>query len=129
MRTQSFLLPAGILALGLSLSVPAMAQRRDGGEHRGHGRGGEYRGEHRGPGPRGGDWRGGERWRGDGGRRGYGYGYGPPVLGGALLGLGLGAVLGGALAPPPVYAPPPGIYYPPGKPGFYEAPPPAYYGY
>lgn len=118
MRTQSFLLPAAILALGLSIAAPALAQHREGG--RGQGRGGEFRGEHRGeyrgPGPRGGD-----RWRG--------YGYGPPVVGGALLGLGLGALLGGGLAPPPLYAPPPGIYYPPGKPEFYQAPPPAYYGY
>jgi hypothetical protein len=44
-------------------------------------------------------------------------------VGGALLGLGVGAVIGSALAPPPavVYSPPP--------PGYYQAPPPVYYGY
>jgi hypothetical protein len=55
------------------------------------------------------------------GRRGPGVG---GVVGGALLGLGIGAVLGSALAPPPavVYAPPPQQYYAP-------PPPPVYYGY
>lgn len=45
------------------------------------------------------------------------------LVGGILLGLGIGALIGGALAPPPpvVYAPPP--------PGYYPAPPPVYYGY
>lgn len=45
------------------------------------------------------------------------------MVGGVLLGLGIGALLGGALAPPPpvVYAPPP--------PNYYAPPPPVYYGY
>jgi len=81
-----------------------------------------------------------EGWRGPP-RRGYGYGRGgpgyarrgndvAPLIGGALLGLGLGAVLGGALSPAPGYAapapqyvPPPPAYYAPGKPG------PGPYGY
>jgi len=43
------------------------------------------------------------------------------VIGGALLGLGVGALLGGAFAAPPpaVYAPPPVATYP------YPPPPPA----
>ena len=47
------------------------------------------------------------------------------VIGGVLLGLGVGALLGGALvAPPPVvYAPPPPYANP------YAPPPPIYYGY
>ena len=47
------------------------------------------------------------------------------VIGGVLLGLGVGALLGGALvAPPPVvYAPPPRYANP------YAPPPPIYYGY
>jgi len=50
------------------------------------------------------------------------------VIGGALLGLGVGAVLGGALAAgPPVYTPPP-VYYAPPAPA-YAPPPPVYYGY
>lgn len=58
---------------------------------------------------------------------------GPPVgavVGGALLGLGVGAVLGGVLAPPPpaYYAPPP-VYYAPPPPTYYAPPPPVYYGY
>jgi hypothetical protein len=67
-------------------------------------------------------------------------GGGGNFVGGALLGLGLGAVVGGALAqpryapppvyyapPPPVYyAPPPPVYYAPGPPVYY-APPPGYY--
>jgi hypothetical protein len=49
------------------------------------------------------------------------------VVAGALLGLGLGAVIGGALAAPPVYAPPPVYYAPP--PTYYAPPPAVYYGY
>jgi hypothetical protein len=50
-------------------------------------------------------------------------GNGAAVLGGALLGLGIGAVVGSALAPPPpvYYAPPPRAYYAP--------PPPVYDSY
>lgn len=78
----------------------------------------------RGYGPPG--WRGGEYWRGHETQRGYG----PPVIAAPLLGLGLGALLGGTLlAPQPQYVTPPGVYYAPGKPGRYVAPPPAYYGY
>ncbi|MDO9498604.1 hypothetical protein [Falsiroseomonas sp.] len=52
---------------------------------------------------------------------------GAAVLGGALLGLGIGAALGAALAPPAViYAPPPVVYYPP-PPVVYYQPPPAYW--
>ncbi len=57
-------------------------------------------------------------------RRGY-YHYGPgAVVGGALLGLGVGALLTAPYyAPPPVvYAPPP-AYYPP---AYAYAPPPPY---
>ncbi len=68
-------------------------------------------------------------------RGGYGHGYyrgggfaGPAIVGGALLGLGLGAALAPRYyAPPPVYyaPPPPPVYYAP--PPVYYAPPPAYY--
>ena len=69
---------------------------------------------------------------GYGGYRG-GYGYrgggfaGPAIVGGAILGLGLGAALSAPryYAPPPVYyAPPPVVYAPP---PVYYAPPPTYY--
>ena len=115
--------PCLILASALALlSLPALAQH-------GQGRGGPH--DQRGPvyAPRGygaPGWRGGEDWRGHESRRGYG----PPVIAAPLLGLGLGGLLGGTLlAPQPQYVTPPGIYYPPGKPGFYAAPPPTYYGY
>ena len=60
-----------------------------------------------------------------GGYGGYGYGhrgfgYGGAIVGGALLGLGIGA-----LAARPYYAPPP-VYYAPPPPVVY-APPPVYY--
>ena len=66
---------------------------------------------------------------------GYGYGYRGfgvgPFIGGAVLGLGLGAAIASApryYAPPPVvYAPPPVVYAPP----VYAAPAypaPGYYG-
>ncbi len=68
-------------------------------------------------------------WHGRGGWHGGGW-HGPgPVVAGTLLGLGLGAVVAGALAPPVyappppvVYAPPPVVYAPP--PVLYAAPPP-----
>ena len=78
-----------------------------------------------------------EPWHGHGPRPAYHHG--PPprswhghggdhdntaaFVGGALLGLGVAALAGSALAPPPpvTYAPPP--------PGYYAAPPPVYYGY
>jgi hypothetical protein len=48
------------------------------------------------------------------------------VIGGVLLGLGLGALAGSALAQPG-YAPPPPVYYAPPPPGAYYAPPPVAY--
>jgi hypothetical protein len=68
-------------------------------------------------------WHGGGCWNCGGGN----------FAAGALLGLGVGAVVGGALAPhyyapPPVYyAPPPPVYYAPPPPVYYAAPPPVYY--
>lgn len=70
------------------------------------------------------------QWRGPGGP-GFGPGFhhgGPgagPIVGGALLGLGVGALLAAPfVAPPPVvYAPPPPAYYPP---PYAYAPPPYY---
>lgn len=80
-----------------------------------------------------GGYGGGYGYRGGyGGGYGGGYyghrGYGPgPFVGGALLGLGVGALLAAPyLAPPPppvVYAPPPAYYAPPA----YTYAPPAYY--
>jgi hypothetical protein len=49
------------------------------------------------------------------------------VIGGALLGLGVGAAIAGTLAPPPAYYAPPPVYYQPyayGAPGYSY-----YYGY
>jgi hypothetical protein len=55
---------------------------------------------------------------------GYGAGL---AIGGALLGLGVGALLGSALSQQAA-APPPGAYYPPPPPGAAYGPPPgAYY--
>lgn len=78
--------------------------------------------------------RGGYGWHGGYGyHRGYGYrGVGPgAIVGGALLGLGVGALLAApyAAAPPVVYAPPPPAYYPPAyyPPAYAYAPAPAYY--
>ncbi len=76
------------------------------------------------------DWHGrGGGWRGGGWHGGHDYHRGPGV-GGALLGLGAAAVIGGviasqAYAPPPVYYAPPPAYYAP--PPAYYAPPPIYY--
>ena len=78
-------------------------------------------------------------YRGYGGyyRGGYGYyhrGFGPgAIVGGALLGIGVGALLAAPyVAPPPVvYAPPPAYYPAPAyayAPPAYYAPPPYYYG-
>jgi len=58
--------------------------------------------------------------------RGHG-GNGGAVVGGALLGLGVGALLGGVIAAP-AYAPPPAVYYAPPPPAYYAPPPPVYYG-
>lgn len=68
-------------------------------------------------------------WRGRGHFEHRGHGPGPAVAG-ALVGLGVGALVGGAIvaaqqpyyAPPPVAYPPPGAYYPPPP----YAPPPGY---
>lgn len=70
------------------------------------------------------------QWRRGWGGPGYYHHYrgvGPgAIVGGALLGLGVGALLAAPYAAPPpvVYAPPP-AYYPP--PAYAYAPPPAYY--
>ena len=101
---------AGLTAvLAFGLAAPVEAQRHDRGDAR---RGGDA--------PRG-DWHDGRRnW--DHGRDRDSGGF----AGGALLGLGAGALLGGALARPPpvVYAPRPYYYAP--APAYYYAPPPAY---
>jgi hypothetical protein len=55
-----------------------------------------------------------------------GYGFGPGLAVGTVLGLGAAAAVAGAYAAPPVvYAPPPVVYAPP--PVLYAPPPPAYY--
>ncbi|WP_209443392.1 hypothetical protein [Falsiroseomonas frigidaquae] len=78
------------------------------------------------------DW----RYRGHHHHRYHYHNNGAAVLGGALLGLGVGAALGAALAPPAVvYAPPPVVYYPPPpvywapvqQAPIYAAPPSAYH--
>jgi len=68
-------------------------------------------------------------WRNHGGWGG-GYGRhwdhrGPGPVAGALLGLGVGAVVGGVIVSQPYYAAPPYAYAPP--PPVVYAPPPAYY--
>jgi hypothetical protein len=115
MRRSGIKAFAGLLALplavGVSLTTPVAAQppppdwHKQGGWDHGHG-------DHGPP-------------------RGHDYGHHDhdntgAVVGGTLLGLGVGALLGGALAAPPpvVYSAPPPAYYPPPPP-----PPPVYYGY
>jgi 4-amino-4-deoxy-L-arabinose transferase-like glycosyltransferase len=114
-------LTAMAAVLGITLAMPAVAQHQDrGGVHRGN--------------PPSAQWHGDQRSYG--GYGGYGYhDNSGAIVGGALLGLGLGALLGGALvAPPPVvYAPPPvPYYYNNGPPPYYAypyaPPPPVYYG-
>jgi len=70
-------------------------------------------------------WHGGYGYRGGWGYRGYGWGPGA-IVGGALLGLGVGAAVAGAYAPPPAYyyPPPPAYYYPPPAAPYYAPPPP-----
>jgi hypothetical protein len=75
------------------------------------------------------------QWRrGWGGGYYHGYrhnGWGPgAIVGGALLGLGVGALLAAPYAAPPpvVYAPPP-AYYPPPAYAYAPAPPPYYAPY
>ena len=109
--------PALVIALAAA-SVPAAsasAQWRDGdhGSWRDHGwHDRDHDRDHR--------WQGGGDWR----RRGYGWGPGA-VVGGALLGIGIGAAIGGAY-PPTYYAPPP-AYYPPPPPVYYAPPQVQYY--
>src|SRR6185437_12266884 len=107
MTSRARLRLAAPIAAGL-LAMP-MAAHADW-----HGRGGWH----------GGGWHGGWHHRGGWGYRPH---YGPgPAIAGTLLGLGVGAAVAGAFAPPPVYyAPPPPVYYAP--PPVYYAPPPAYY--
>ncbi len=47
--------------------------------------------------------------------------------GGVLLGLGLGALVGGAIVQQQYAAPPPPVYYAPPPPAYYGPPPGAYY--
>ena len=120
------------LALGVAVFTPASAQYRGDGRGGGYQRGYPAQQWHGG----GGGWNGGgQGYYGGGyyGGRGY-YNYPGAIAGGALLGLGLGAVLGGIYAAPPVaYAPPPYYYYAPptyyAAPYQYSYPPPVYYGY
>ena len=50
-------------------------------------------------------------------------------VGAGLVGFGIGAVVGSALAPQQVYvAPPPPAYYAPPPPVYYAPPPPVYVG-
>jgi hypothetical protein len=102
--TRAFSLLTLTPLLAVMLAAPVMAQHQD----RGHGYS-QSRQWH------GGDWSGGSGHRDNSGA----------VVGGVLLGLGVGALLGGALvAPPPVVYPPPPPYANP-----YAPPPPVYYGY
>ena len=103
---------AACLLLATALTMLPLAEAA--AQHRGF-HGGGYRGGH---GYHGGDYRGGNGYRGGGGGA---------FVGGALLGLGVGAALGGTVARP-YYAPPP-VYYPPPPPAVYAAPPGVYYPY
>ena len=101
--------------LAAMLATPAVAQNRDRG-------GGNYQ--------RG--YAQGHRGQSYGGH-GYHDNSGA-IVGGALLGLGAGAAIGGALVAPPsvVYAPPPRYYYYNSGPPRYAYPyasPPVYYRY
>jgi len=123
----------GLLAVAAMMTVlfagSAAADRRD-RRHDGNGRN-SYPAETRWHGShsqqsRGGHLYGGNRYRDNSGA----------IAGGALLGLGLGAMLGGVLNAPPsaVYAPAPRYYYYSGAPQPtyvypYAAPPMTYYGH
>ncbi len=106
MRTWKTLLMAAPIAAGLLAAPAAHADWRD------HGRHGEWHGD------RGGWHRGGWEHHDDHGG----------AIAGAVIGLGVGALLGGAIAaqqqpyyaaPPPVaYAPPPAYYSAPAYPGY-----------
>ncbi len=97
MRTRTSTLLAAIAAIGLVAAPAAHAQPRNW-----HGHGNYYRGGYHG---------------------GYRGGPGPAATG-ALVGLGVGALIGGAIvaSQQPYYAPPPVPYAP--APAYY--PPPAY---
>ena len=74
------------------------------------------------------DWHGrGYGWHGGYPHWEHHHDNGGAAVAGALLGLGLGAIIGGAIAsqPPAYYAPPPPVAYAP-APSYY-APPPGYY--
>lgn len=113
MRSGLFRLFAGALCLSLIAAPMAQADWHGHGDF--HGDRGWHGGDWHG---RGGDWHG----RGDDDEGGNG------ALAGALIGLGLGAVLGSVIAsqpqyaapPPPVVAAPPPAYYPP--PNYGNAP-------
>ena len=107
-----------VVALTAAMAAPAWAQHYN-----------------RGPGGYHGGYAPHSQWHGGGYYRGYGYhDNSGAIVGGALLGFGLGALLGGALiAPPPVVYPPPGYYYynygpPPYYAYPYAPPPPVYFG-
>jgi hypothetical protein len=105
MTRFKFLLIAAPIAAGL-LAAPAAHADWHGGRDGWHG-GGHERWEH-------------ARWEHE--RREHRGG--GPDIGGAILGLGAAAILGGVIASQ-AYAPPPPVYYAP--PPVYYAPPPAYY--
>ena len=112
MRSGLFRTAAGVIALSLLAAPMAHAQWHGHDDHDRH----EWRGH---------EWRGHDYRHHDDDREGGG----GDALAGALIGLGLGAVLGGVIAsqpqyaaPPPVVTGPPPGYYPP--PGY--APAPAY---
>ena len=110
-RSLTMAVLTAVLAFGLVAPVEAQRQNRGDG----------YRGGYA---PRG-DWQGGRQNWYHGPDRNSG-----AFVGVALLGLGAGALLGGALVRPPpvVYAPQPYYYAPP--PGYaypYAPPPPVYY--
>lgn len=124
MRTWKTLLIAAPIAAGLLAAPAAHADWR--GHDGWHG----DRGSH-------GGWHGDRDWRGDRGWQRHDDHGG--AIAGAVIGLGVGALLGGALAaqqpyyarPPVAYAQPPVAYAPP--PAYYSAPTyavtPGYSGY
>jgi hypothetical protein len=116
-------LTAAAMAGAISLAVLAPAPA-EAAWHGGFGSGGWH----------GGGWHGGfggyrGGWGGWHGGWGYRGGWYPgAVVGGALLGLGVGAALAAPYyyAPPPAYYPPPAPYYAP-PPGYAPPPPQGYY--
>ncbi|MDE8342473.1 MAG: hypothetical protein POG24_01480 [Acidocella sp.] len=91
-----------------SLSLAPLAAHADDHHYYGGDRG-DYRGGD------GGGYRGGDR--------------GGDAIGGALLGIGIGALIGGAVVSQQqqYYAPPPPVYYAPPPPVYYAPPPGVYY--